>query len=87
MVDAGFRIANPAAATDDSGRFAVTTGPLWRFTDQVVFGRIHQRSPDRPFDVLPFTNADGTLKLTLDGARRKFDIGDVVLAVSEPGKP
>jgi hypothetical protein len=89
MVDGGFGIANPAATTDDAGRFAVTTGPLWRFTDQVVLGLIHPRSPDRPFDVgvLPFTNADGTLELTLDGERREFDLGDVALAVSEPGKP
>jgi hypothetical protein len=89
MVDGGFGIANPSATTDEAGRFALTTGPLWRFSKQVTLGLIHQRSPDRPFDVgvLPFTGADGMLKLALNGEQKEFDLGNVALAVAEPGKP
>lgn len=77
---------NPKGTTDASGRFTITTGPLWEFTDAALVGLLLHRSPDRPFDlgVLAVENAAGALRLALSEKQRSFDLGPIRLEVSSP---
>ena len=77
---------NPKATTDGTGTFTITTGPLWEHSKAVMIGLLVQRSPDRPFDlgVRAVENAAGPLRVSLTGKQRVFDIGAIVLAISQP---
>ncbi|HVS01215.1 MAG TPA: hypothetical protein VMT16_00450 [Thermoanaerobaculia bacterium] len=83
MVDGKLTFANPRGTTDAAGRFTITTGPLWEFTDRVQLGLFVQRAPDRPFDVgvLAVENDAGALGLALSAKKRDFELGSITLAV------
>lgn len=76
---------NPKATTDATGTFTLTTGPLWEHSKAVLIGLLVPRSPDRPFDlgVRAVENAAGPLRVSLTGKQRVFDLGAIVLAVSQ----
>lgn len=83
MVDGQLTFANPRGTTDAAGRFTITTGPLWEFTDRVQLGLLVPRAPDRPFDVgvRAVENDAGALGLALSEKKRDFDVGSITLAV------
>jgi hypothetical protein len=86
MADGVLGVGNPQAVTDADGRFTITAGPLWEYSENAIVGLVVPRAPDRPFDlgVLAVEDAAGALRLSLSAAKPSIDLGTITLEINRP---